>query len=959
MKKETFKNNLLFFCIVIGIVLFSVIFSVFTNSNGNTMEEIEGLPDDVTQFTSKVIINEIQSSNGGAYSDINGNTYDWVELYNGTGKDKKLTGYSLSDEKEKIKWAIPDGTIIKKDEYLVIFLSGTNESGLYANFKLKAAGGETLVLRNANKKIVDAVETVSTTKNQSMVRISDGTFVLTKQATPGFENSKAGYEKFISNIGNTEEKKLVISEFLTNNKGYFKDSYSEFSGYIEITNISNGSVNLKGYSLSNDLGLPYKWSLPDITLGKNDNILVYTSNRNVSEEEYHANFKLNNTDGVVLLTYKNLIEDKVEYNGLTNGMAYIKGKDAYYESNMISPGYPNTSDGIKNFQNKYYTKNKGLIINEVMNLNYSYLVQNGDNYYDWIELYNNSKEKINLKNYYLTTSINTPKMYNLPDIELEGGKYYILMASGDVKLSNNKYKHTNFKLSDNEGLFLYKGNKVVDSLFMANIPIGNSYGRGNGSGLFYFTPSPMKSNNSGTMQISYAPLFSKEAGVYNNEKNFKLEIYCNGNAYYTTSGVTPTTSSKLYSGSLTLNSTTVVKAICVESGKRNSEVITKSYVLNENHTMPVLSVSLNPTDFASISKNAWTVGYEKSAYAEFFEDGDGFSIPAGLKLFGGSTRGQSKKSFSINFKKKYGEGKLSYQVFENRDNSVYDSIVLRTGSQDEQKTMIRDILGTSLVDGMINVDVQAYKPAILYINGKYWGIYYLREKVNASFVTSHYNVDGTKADILRIDGNITNGSRNSYNKLISYISSHDLSNDKYYEYVSTQVDIDSIIDYWVAETYVTNNDIVNSRFFSHPDVNDGKWKFIFYDLDFAFYNYYLNYFNFSTKASGMTTHNYSTTLLRNLMKNKQFRNKYVERVAYQLNEVWNKERVMKKYNEILAELDPEINRDFARWGKTRSNWNKELAELKNYISKREAYMKSQTKSFFNLSDSQMKKYFGG
>lgn len=958
MRKETFKNNMLFFCIIGAVILFFLLFSIFAESNYSNTQEIEELPNEVGSV-SKLIINEIHSSNGGSYADQFGNTYDWVEIYNGTSKDKNLTGYSLSDEEEKIKWPFPEGTIIKAHEYLVIFLSGTNESGLYANFKLKAAGGETLVLRNASKKIVDAIKTVSVAKNQSMTRLTDGTFVLTKQATPGFENSKSGYEKFITNMDNTEEKTLVISEILPNNKGYFKDSYKEFSGYIEITNISNKSVNLKEYNISNDEGLPYKWSLPDIVLNKNDNILIYTSNRNKSEEEYHANFKLNNTDGVVILTYKNLIEDKVEYNALSNGMAYIKGKDAYYESNMISPGYPNTTEGIKSFQEKHYTKNKSLIINEVMNLNYSYLVQNGDNYYDWIELYNNGKDKINLKDYYLTTSTNTPKMYNLPDVELEAGKYYILMASGDTKLSNNKYKHTNFKLSENEGLFLYKDNKVIDSLYMANIPIGSSYGRGNNSGLYYFSPSPLKSNNSGTMQISYTPLFSKEAGVYNNEKDFKLEIYCNGKTYYTTNGAKPTTSSKLYSSALTLKGTTVIKAMCVESGKKNSEVITKSYIINEKHTMPVLSVSLNPSDFTSISRNAWTVDYEKEAYAEFFEDGDGFSIPAGLKLFGGSTRGHAKKSFSINFRKKYGEGKLNYQVFENRDNAVYDSIVLRTGSQDEGNAIIRDILGTSLVDGMINVDVQAYKSAILYINGKYWGIYYLREKVNESFITSHYNVDGSKADILRIDGDVTNGSRVAYNKLINYVTSHNLANDKYYDYVTTLVDIDSVIDYWVAETYVTNNDIVNCRFFSHPDVNDGRWKFVFYDLDFAFYNYFLNYYNFSTKSTGMTPHGYSTTLLRNLMKNAKFKDKYVERVAYQLKEVWNKERVMKRYNEILAELEPEIDRDFARWNRTRKNWNAELGRLKTYISKREAYMKSQTKSFFKLSDAQMKKYFGG
>ena len=146
--------------------------------------------------------------------------------------------------------------------------------------------------------------------------------------------------------------------------------------------------------------------------------------------------------------------------------------------------------------------------------------------------------------------------------------------------------------------------------------------------------------------------------------------------------------------------------------------------------------------------------------------------------------------------------------------------------------------------------------------------------------------------------------------------------------------------------------------FTNPDINDGKWKYIFYDLDYAFYNYYVNYYNFSTRASGMGVRSYiPTTILRNLMKNGEFRKKYTERVAYQLKEVWNEERTIEKYNEILAELEPEMNRNLSRWGRTRSSWNYELGRLKDYLKKRNAYMRSQTKSYFGLSNAEYKELF--
>ena len=962
MLKETLKNfkkNWLFFVIILAVIIFFSGMSLFINYEYSDMEEVEELPDSSGNSVSKLIINEVQSSNGGAYADANGNTYDWVELYNGSSKDKDLTGYSLSDTNDSIKWAFPDGTIIKSGDYLVVFLSGNNENGLYANFKLKASGGETLILRSVTKKVIDAVDTVSSRKNQSMARMSDGSFALTKSATPGYENSKKGYESFISGMRETENKKLSITEILPNNKGYFKDSYGEFSGYVEITNISNSAVKLKGYSLSNDLSLPYRWALPDVSLGKGDSIVIYTSNRDVSEEEYHTNFKLNNTDGVVILSKDNLLEDKVEYT-LTNGLAYIKGTNSYYESNMISPGYPNTSSGIDSFQNKYLTKNRGLIINEVMTSNYSYLVQNGYNFYDWIELYNNSGKDINLSDYYLTTTTNSPTMYNLPDVVIKANSYYILMASGDSALSNNSYEHTNFKLSDDEGLFLYKNNKVVDSMFISNIPLGNSYGRTGSSGLYYFnSPSPGKTNGSGNMQISYTPRFSKEAGVYNNVEKIDVTISCEGNTYYTTNGSTPSTSSKVLNGALTLKSTTVVKAMCYESGKKSGKVVTNSYIINEDHTLPVLSMSINASDFSAVNRNLWEVDYEKPGYAELFEDGKSFSIPMGLKLFGGAARGLPKKSFLLSFRKKYGEGTLNYQVFDNRDNSVYDEIVLRTASQDEENAMIRDVLATSLAEeGKLNLEVQAYKPIILYINGKYWGIYYIREKVNENFIASHYNVNPAKTDIVRIAGDIIAGTDKNYKSLMSYVNSHDLSKKEYYDYVASKVDIDSLIDFWVAETYTTNNDIVNCKFFSNPEVDGGKWNYIFYDLDFGFYNYYLNYFNFSTSTSGMNSKGYPTTLLRKLLKNEEFEKRYLERLSYQLKNVWNKDNVMKKYNEILSEINPELNRDFSRWNKSKTVFETELSRFRTYIDRREGYVIKQAKTFFKLTDAEMKEYFG-
>ena len=125
-----------------------------------------------------------------------------------------------------------------------------------------------------------------------------------------------------------------------------------------------------------------------------ETIFVYTSSNNRSEG-YYTGFKLNEKNGSVILSSKNgKIIDEVTYKGLENGIAYVRDQDDFYTTNSISPGYSNNNDGVNKFANKYLVNGNDLIINEVMNSNSSYLPQNGGEYYDWIELKNNSKKTI-------------------------------------------------------------------------------------------------------------------------------------------------------------------------------------------------------------------------------------------------------------------------------------------------------------------------------------------------------------------------------------------------------------------------------------------------------------------------------------------------------------------------------------------------------------------------------------
>lgn len=963
---KKFKSNIMFFIISIVVLVVVSLLSFGIDKKANVYEKSELGDKDVN--INNLVLNEIMTSNKGVIADENGKLSDYVEIYNGNDKDIKLLNYGLSDEDQKVKFVFGDVTI-KAKSYLIIFLSGDTKNG-HADFKLKSSGGEIVALLKPNGKVADAVETVPLESNNVMARNEEGKWVIQEKATPGYANTKAGHEEFLKSLLFEGESPLKINEVLANNKGNFKNSKGEYSGYIEIVNVSDKSVNLNEYGLSNDESVSFKWNFPNIKLASGDVVVVYTSGIDSKEDELSTSFKLKSNKGsAVLANNKGQVVDKVNYENLANGIALIREKSGMLESNAISPGFKNTVDGIKAFQKKYLENPKDLMISEASNSNYSVLAQNGGEYYDWIELYNNTDKTIKLKDYCLTTNSNTMCMYKLADVELKGHEYYVVIASGEEKYSNSKYKHTNFKLSDNESIYITKSNKIIDSMYMANVPTGYTMGRSDNYGIYYFSkPTPGSKNGSGTEAVSYLPTVSKKSGAYN-DGNIEVAIKGNGKIYYTLDGSTPTTSSKEYSSPLTIKTTTVLRIMSKEDGKLKTPIKSYSYIMGENHKIPILSLAINTKALKNVnthtSLNSSVIEPVNATLIE--KDNTGFSIDGGLKLFGGSTRSYRKKSYEIKFKKEYGEANLEYKLFDTVDSSIFNSIVLRTGSQDEfeysKRVLIRDIVATSLMHDYTKVDVQAYKPCVLYINGDYWGLYFIREKVDEHFVSNHYNIKAkeSETDLLRIDGELKSGSKSKYNSMVSFMNNNSLSKQENYNKIKEQIDIENLCDFWIAEIWANNYDIVNTRYFRNPNIDNGKWKFVFYDLDSGYYNVDKYGFNYYTRSQGIGYGNFSTVVLRNLMKSSEFKKTFLERLSYNLKNTWSTENFSKKIDSVIDEIgEDEIKRNLSRWNSnTYSKWQSNVSNLKQFAKKRNAYIVKEAKSYFKLSNSEVEKYFGG
>ena len=922
------------------------------------------VPEDDSADTSysdihKLIISELMSNNGGVFVSETNEICDYLELYNGTEKEIRLNGYALSDRKDTIKWTFPDVTI-PSHGYLVVSLSGKLGGEMNAPFALSSKGGESVILLNPSGKIIDACETVALTKNESMVRENSGAWGVSSYGTPGYPNNADGLRSYLNSLETAEEAELVINEILIRNNGNFKNEYGYYDGFVEFKNVSDHTVHLGEYVFSDSESTPFLINLPDRDLYSGEVISFYIGNRVM---EGYLGRNLSSRNGTIILSRNGKIVDRHVYENLSGGMAEIRNHDGSYSvSSLISMGEENTPDGIAAFQKKYLTMPTGLVVNELMSQNDSYLEQNGNRTYDWIELYNNSSESIQLSEYSLNQNTDSQMRYTLNDVSLPPYGYYVVMCSGNTLLSNQSYQHVGFKLSEVDNVYLYHNDEIADSVAYADLPYGYSYGRGESEGFFYFdTPTPLYGNGTGVRSMQSPVEYSANPGVYDDVEEVVVELFANGTIHYTTDGSIPDETDPIYESPLHLKETSVIKAKSYAAGSLSSEMMCASYIINEHHTLPVMSVSLNPSYFNDLNWNPNVIGLQREAYAELYEDGSSFSIPCSMACFGGNTRSHRKKSYALRFNDEWGEKYLEYPLFDKEDNSIYESVVLRTGSNDWDVAYMRDILASELLNGNSNVDVQDYKIVVLYINGQYWGLYNIREKINTAFFSEKYNIPKDDMNILRIDYDVTSGSYAPYNRIREYANTHSMANDEYYEELTKMIDIDNFIDYWISESFISNNDIVNCRFWNSPYFNDGKFRWILYDTDLGWYNIRVDYYwGYMLNAEGIgQLSSFENDILRSIFNSPRFRERWLERMSYMVQNIWNADNVIARINEIHDTILPEMYRNQERWGLTMEEWEENVQYLRDFAIKRTDYFLNTTKNYFGLSESRMKELFPG
>jgi len=491
---------------------------------------------------------------------------------------------------------------------------------------------------------------------------------------------------------------------------------------------------------------------------------------------------------------------------------------------------------------------------------------------------------------------------------------------------------------------------------------------------------------------SAPPQFLSDGGFYAASQAIELTSY-NESAMirFTLDGSKPNITSEVYNGPIIIDSTTVIRAQVFEDSILPSPIKTETYFINEEFTLPVISMATDPVylwneeigiHVAGINGNYgcdetysnYNQDWERPISFEYYNiDEDlGFKFNAGIKIFGGCSRGHAQKSLAIYAKNKYDTDIINYQLFNDKLINQFKSFILRNSGSDWSHseyypgTMLRDGMMQSLVINQMDIDYQAYQPAIIFLNGMYWGILNIREKLNGDYLESNHDVDADNVDIIKRNVTVYAGDAEHFYSLLSFIESDGTTLNENYQYIKTQMEVNEYINYQISEIYFANKDWPGNNIkYWRPKTETGKWRWILTDTDAGF-DLYDSSFSHNTFENASTWNgsvdcilaqncgendDMEIYLFKKLLENSEFQNDFINRFAFYLNTTFQPNRVINIINSLNINIEQEMQRHLAKWGDvvTITDWENNVEILREFAFERPSYVRQHIIDYFELN----------
>ncbi len=586
---------------------------------------------------------------------------------------------------------------------------------------------------------------------------------------------------------------------------------------------------------------------------------------------------------------------------------------------------------------------------------------------DWIELFNGTGAAVDISGFYLSDKSGNALKWPVPaGVSVPANGYTMVYASKRDLVSGAEL-HPNFSLTQTKGEWIVLSNNlgnIVDSIKIVHMTKNDhSVGRStNGAAdwKLFTTPTPNAANTGAQPFYTPTPVMDVAPGFYAGAQT--VTITCaelGATIRYTLDGSTPTGASTVYSGPLNVATTTVVRAQAYGANLPSFNE-TNTYFIGVTHPIPVLSVCSNEIYDLIANGNGFSGNFIGSF--EMFED-DGSFIDEGEGDFnkhGNDSWAYDQRGFDLILRDQFGyNGDIEHQIFSEKSRDEFQRLIIKPAANDnysfENGAHIRDAYVHMLsIHADMKLDERTSRPCVLYLNGAYWGVYEIREKIDDHDYTDYYYDQG-KYDLqyLKTWGGTWSEyggpqAQTDWDDLVAYIMANDISIPANFDYVDSQLNWESLCDYFMFNSYIVSQDWLNWNTAwwrgMDPAGDKKKWRYTLWDMD-ATFGHYVNYTGIPDPSANADPCNVEglpnpggqghTDILVKLMADTAIVEQYyITRYIDLLNNEFSCEYMNYLLDSMINEIDPEMGAQVATWGGTYAGWQGTVQTLRDFIDER-------------------------
>lgn len=628
-----------------------------------------------------------------------------------------------------------------------------------------------------------------------------------------------------------------------------------------------------------------------------------------------------------------------------------------------------------------------LVINELMQSNVDCVMDDLNEFPDsWIELYNPTTTTIKLKDYKIGKKEKAEKAWQLPD-KTVGAKQRILVYCD----KESKDLHTDFRLETTKAssVFLFKDNAVVDQVTFSEQPAPNiAYGRktdGDSEWGYQLTPTPNKANTGeicGGDHLLGNPVFSQEGVVLANGGEIRITLSLPTDApqgtmiRYTLDGKEPTSSSTAYGGTFVFNSNKVLRAKLFCKGWLSPCSTCHSYIFfptNRELTLPIISITTDNKylDDSKIgiyanNNNNKSVNWRRPINIEMFETANQMSVINQLvetRVMGQASRSASLKSLAVYANKRFGTSHFTYEFFPDQKPGLNDfkSILLRNAGNDFDYLYMRDAIVQRTMASHTDLDWQAWRPAIFYVNGQYKGMLNIRERSNEDYIYTNY--DGLEdVDVIENWSSVNEGDKDNFNRFKEFYGEQGHTMEEFEQWM----DCREFINLMIMNLYFNNLDFPGNNSLMWRPRNDGddtsqtqgRWRWIAKDCDYTMGIYgdpvtykileWLYNPNYDGRHNWGANGSEGTRLFKQLMDDKDFKREFIDRTCIYMGDFLNEKGTRAVWDPMYETIKTEYPYHRKLINQWWPNYDQELSNARKWLRQRTAEYYKQLGNYYKL-----------